>query len=348
MTSTVTRMRWVRARTPLLVATVVLTVAGSLVAVAGATTGPGFLLKPPKQRIPLSVLGKYTGRYVSSSVAKGSGIVSSELFIGVAGNGYGAGGVSIYGYSPQGMLQTFAGTLYNFHVVGNAVEADIVSPDGTTVLGHVIVRHDGSSRNLVGTLQPPAGNGVFPISYRYVAPEGALAGRARTPAASSSAAASTAQPSASSKPQPGWGAPAGFLGRYGLIVGTPVTQPPAPAGIFSGAVAAASRLVAGAQTPSSGELTMFMRTIKKSEPPVPSGILSLLTPVGSYVLYLTDLQAQGLMRTATVHGGSFLGPAIGTLKGTRGGTGTLTADVTARGVGTFSVRFVRFSASPKP
>src|SRR5262249_5664553 len=114
------------------------------------------------------------------------------------------------------------------------------------------------------------------------------------------------------------------------------------------AAAAANRLVAGAQTPSSGELTMFMRTVKKSEPPVPSGILSLLTPVGSYVLYLTNLQSQGLMRSATVHGGSFLRPSIGTLKGTRGGAGTLTADVVARGIGTFSVRFVRFSASPKP
>jgi hypothetical protein len=43
-----------------------------------------------------------------------------------------------------------------------------------------------------------------------------------------------------------------------------------------------------------------------------------------------------------------VGPATGTVRGTSGGTGTLTADVTARGIGTFSVRFVRFSPSPNP
>ena len=346
MASAATRMRHVRASVLLLVASVVS--AGSLVAVADATTGPGFLLSPPKYRIPSQVLKRYTGRYVSSSVAHGSGIVSSELFIGVAGTGYAAGGVSIYGYSPQGMLQTFAGTLYNFRPVGQSVEADIVSPDGTTVLGHVIVRHAGSSRNLVGTIQPPAGTGVFAISYRYTAPEGSLGGQGQTPAARSPGTATTSKPSSTSKSQAGWGAPADFLGRYGLIVGTPVAQSPAQAGIFSAAVAAADSLVAGAQTPTGGELTLFMRTVKKTEPPEPSGILSLTTAAGSYVLYLTNLESAGLARTATVHGGAFLGPAIGVLKGSSGGSATLTADVTAHGIGAFSVRFVRFSANPSP
>jgi hypothetical protein len=346
--STAAKMRKGRRVALPLVATVVLAFGGLLAAVAGATTGPGFLLKPPKHRIPLSVLTAYTGRYVSSSVAQGSGIVSSELYIGRAQSGYAAGGISIYGYDPQGMLQTFAGTLYDFRLVGKSVEADIVSSDGTTVLGHVIIRHEGSSRNLVGTLQPPTGTGLFAVTYRYAASEVPLPGQAYAPAGTSSAAASTPKPGASSKPQLGWGAPASFLGRYRLIVSTPVAQPPAPAGIFSVAVAAADRLAAGAQTPSAGELTLFMRTVKKTEPPVPSGILSLVTPVGSYVLYLTDLQSAGLMRIATVHGGAFVGPATGMLRGTSGGTGTLTADVTARGIGTFSARFVRFSLSPNP
>jgi hypothetical protein len=331
----------------LLSAGVVAALAASLVAVAGATTGPGFLLKPPKHRIPMKALAGYTGRYVSSSVSQGSNIVSSQLYIGVAQSGYAAGGVSIYGYDPRGMLQTFAGTLYDFRLVGDSVEADIVSSDGTTVLGHVTVRHAGSSRNLVGTIQPPAGTGVFAISYRFTAAEVRLPGQAYAPASGSQATGTTTS-GASSKPQAGWGPPASFLGRYRLIVSTPVAQPPASAGIFSVAVAAANRLVAGAQTPSGGQLTLFMRTVKKTQPPEPSGILSLATPAGSYVLYLTDLESSGVSRSATVHGGAFLGPKVGALKGTSGGSATLTADVAARGIGTFSVRFVRFSSSPKP
>jgi len=343
MASDAARTRRNRPAALLLLVSLVVAVAGSLVAVAGATTGPGSLLKPPRYRIPLKVLTPYTGRYVSTSVPPSSGIISSELYVGVAGSGYAAGGISIYSYTPQGTPQTFAGTLYDFRLAGGSVEADIVNADGTAVLGHVIFRHAGSSRNLVGTLQPPAGTGVLAISYRYISSRGPLSGQAFSQGGSASAAGA---PSANATPQSGWGASA--IGRYRLIVGTPIAQPPGPAWIFAGAVAAADRLAAGAQAPTGGELTLFMRTVKKSEPPVPSGILSLLTPAGSFVMYLTNLQSAGLGRTAAVHGGAFVGPELGVLKGTIGGDETLTADVTARGIGTFSVRLVRFSGSPQP
>lgn len=343
MTSAATTARRVRRRALILFATLVLALAASLGAVAEATTGPGYLLSPPKYRIQLNVLKSYIGRYVSSSVSQGA-IVSSELFIGEVQGRYGAGGISIYSYDPQGMVQSFAGTLYNFRLVGTSLEADIVSTDGTTVLGHVLVRHVGSSRNLAGTLQPPSGQGVFAITYRYVGSEGVLSG----PSHASAGAGTTPTTTTSNAPQTGWGAPASFLGRYGLTVGTPVAESPADAGIFSVAVGAANRLVASAQTPTAGQLTLFMRTIKKTEPPEPSGILSVVTPAGSYILYLTDLRSNGLMRSATVHGGAFAGPAIGKLTGTSAGQGTLTADVTAGGTGTFSVRLVRFSHSPEP
>lgn len=305
MASAATKARTPRRIALVLVASAVLAVVGSLVAVAGATTGPGSLLKPPKYRIPLKVLNTYTGRYVSSSVAQSSGIISSELYVGRAGNGYAAGGISIYSYNTQGIPQTFAGTLYELRLVGHAVEAEIVSVDGTTVLGRVTFRHAGSSRDLVGTLQPPGGTGVFPISYRYATAEGPLSGQAYAPGASSTAAGVGSPPTISTTPQPGWGPAAGFLGRYRLIVSTPITQPPGPTWIFGVAVAAADRLTAGAQTPTGGELTLFMRTVKKTEPPAPSGILSLDTQAGSYVLYLTNLQSAGLGRTATVRGGAF-------------------------------------------
>jgi hypothetical protein len=179
MASPTARPRMGRPRALLLVS-LALALAGAFTAVAVATTGPGYLLNPPKYRIRLGVLRAYTGRYASSSVASGSGIVSSELYIGVAESGYAAGGVSIYSYDSRGMLQAFAGTVYNFRLVGNQVEADIVSTDGTTVLGHVLVRHAGSSRNLVGTLEPPTG-GRFAIAYRYAASEGPLPGQAYAP-----------------------------------------------------------------------------------------------------------------------------------------------------------------------
>jgi hypothetical protein len=335
----------------ILVTTVFLAFAGCLPVAADATTGPGYLLNPPKYRIPLSVLKAYTGRYVSTSITPGPSIVSSELYIGVAASGYAAGGISIYSYDRQGMLQTYAGTIYNFRLVGKGAEADLVSTDGTTVLGHVTVQHAGSSRNLVGTLEPPTG-GQYRVDYRYAASEGPLPGQAYAPVApapgSGARPASSPKPATSSNPQAGWGSPARFIGRYRLIVGTPIAQLPAPAGIFSRAAAAADRLLASAQTPTGGELTLFMRTVKKTEPPMPSGILSVDTQAGSYVLYLTNLRSDGPMRSATVHGGAFLGPTIGSLTGMSGGRRTLTATVTARAIGTFSVRFVRFSSTPAP
>jgi hypothetical protein len=81
---------------------------------------------------------------------------------------------------------------------------------------------------------------------------------------------------------------------------------------------------------------------------VPSGILSLTTPAGSSVLYLTKLKSASSSRTATVNGGSFLGVPIGSLTGRSAGAGALTATIRAQGLGTLSVRFVRYSSKPRP
>jgi hypothetical protein len=125
-------------------------------------------------------------------------------------------------------------------------------------------------------------------------------------------------------------------------------QGPEPAGIFAPAINAANRLLAVAQTPSHGQLTLFMRTVKKTEPPVPSGILSFVSPAGGDVLYLTDLSTSGSRRQAAVHGGSFLGPSVGALTGEKPRSGQIDATVSARQLGTLSARFVRFSTSPEP
>jgi hypothetical protein len=340
-----------RPRASLLIASVVLALAGSLAAVAAATTGPGYLLKAPNYRLPLSVLKAYTGRYTSTSVAHNSGITSSELYIGVAESGYAAGGVSIYSYDKQGMLQSFAGTLYDFRLVGSQVEADIVSTDGTTVLGHVLVGRAGSSRNLVGTLAPPTG-GQFAISYKYAASEGPLPGQTYAPVVlpprTGTKPSSAARMGGRTKPRPGWGPMATFVGRYRLASATPAPQAPPQDGIFTLAIETADRLTSSAHLPTSGQLTLFMRTVKKTEPPVPSGILNIATPAGNFLTYLTYLKSAGSSRSATVNGGSFLGPPIGTLSDGTFGYGILSATISAHGLGPVSVRFVRFSHSPKP
>ncbi len=327
--------------------------------VAAATTGPGYLIAPPKYKISLKVLKSYSGRYVTTSAATKSGIRSSELYIGVAESGYAAGGISIYSYNAAGTLQSFAGTLYNFHVIGGGqVEADIVGAGGEPVLGHLFFAHKGASRNILGSIIPPGSGGRYAIAYREAGGSTALPGQANFPVpgppnpgvVSGKALNSNGNNPAvaAPKPIPGWGPTGRFLGRYHVVPGKPAASASQPAGIFTVALSAAARLSATAHVPTGGQLTMFMRTVKKTLPPEPSGIVSLQTPSGSAVVYLTMLSSAGLTRTAEVHGGSFLGPQIGTFSGTSAQPGALTGTISATGLGTFTVGFSRFSTNPAP
>lgn len=326
--------------------------------VAAATTGPGYLISPPKYRISLKLLKAYTGRYATTSTSPKSRITSSELYLGVAESGYAAGGISIYSYNAAGTLQSFASTIYNVHLVGGGqIEADIVGAGGRPVLGHLFFRHAHGTRNLVGQIDPPSGGGPFAIAYRYAASAGPLPGQANTPVpgppnagtVTGSGLTSASKPTTPApKGVPGWGPTGRFLGRYHLIPGAVAAPASRPAGIFTVALATADQLAASSQRPTGGQLTLFMRTVKKTLPPVPSGILSLETPAGSTVVYLTQLSSAGLGRKALVNGGSFLGPTLGSLTGTSSAAGSLTATITTQALGTFSARFSRFSASPKP
>jgi hypothetical protein len=327
--------------------------------VAGATTGPGYLIKPPRYRISLKVLKAYSGRYVTTSAAAKSGIQSSELYIGVAESGYAAGGISIYSYNSAGTLQSFAGTLYDFHLVGGGkVEADIVGAGGEPVLGHLFFVHKRASKNIVGTIIPPGGGGPYAIAYRESGGSTALPGQANFPVpgppnpgvVSGKALNSNGNNPSTPTPKPisGWGPTGRFLGRYHVVPGAPAAPASQPAGIFTVALNTAARLSVTAQVPTGGQLSMFMRTVKKTLPPEPSGILSLQTPSGNAVVYLTMLTSAGLTRKAEVHGGSFLGPQIGTFSGTSATPGTLSGTITATGLGTFKVGFRRFSTSPTP
>jgi hypothetical protein len=296
---------------------------------------------------------------VTTSIASGGKIRSSEVYIGVAESGYAAGGISLYSYDAAGTLQSFAGTLYNFHSVGSQVEADIVGAGGQPVLGHLFFAHKGRSRNLVGRIQPPSSRARYAIAYRFAAPGGPLPGQASSSVpgppnagtvsgkalnSNGNGGTSTASP----RPVSGWGPTGRFLGRYHLSSAAAGSVASQPAGIFTVALSAAGKLSAASERPTGGQLTMFMRVVKKTLPPEPSGILSLQTPSGNSVLYLTKLTSAGLARNAQVHGGSYLGPQLGTFSGTSAAPGALSGKLSTAGAGTFVARFTRFSTSPQP
>jgi hypothetical protein len=121
----------------------------------------------------------------------------------------------------------------------------------------------------------------------------------------------------------GWGTPDSYTGRYDIR---------APAGS------------AGAST--EGTLTLFLRA-EPGDPLVASGQLGLHTSAGNTVGYLTDLKRTGTTVRATIRGGAFEGPVIGSLTGTTPKNGTFSGTIKAPGVGTVRGNFVRVAKAPK-
>jgi hypothetical protein len=152
----------------------------------------------------------------------------------------------------------------------------------------------------------------------------------------------------------GWGAPASFLGRYDVRpLAFHVSQSQAPrvtaaqTGIFAPVVAATEAGPAVVR-PTGGELTLFMRVAKVGKPPIPSGILELRAAGENRVLYLTKLLSSGTDRRATVSGGAFVGPVIGSFRGALLATGELSGLVNVEGLGLLTARLTRFSALDEP
>jgi hypothetical protein len=96
-----------------------------------------------------------------------------------------------------------------------------------------------------------------------------------------------------------------------------------------------------------GELTIFIQEEFPGSEEL-AGILKLRTKTNNDVVYLKELERRGRTHTATLKGGSFLGPTIGNFKGTMEKPGVLSGWVATRGLGTVKARFVRFSANPTP
>jgi hypothetical protein len=139
-------------------------------------------------------------------------------------------------------------------------------------------------------------------------------------------AALSLAPAAIASGNEGWGRFPSFMGRYHVRV-------------ISG----------GKMDVVGGELSMF----PQEEFPgsiQPAGILKLKTKRGNNdLVYLTELTHRGARgRYATIKGGAFVGPKIGTFHGKLLAPGRIKATFSTGGLGTIKALFVRYSKSPTP
>lgn len=129
---------------------------------------------------------------------------------------------------------------------------------------------------------------------------------------------------AGGKAKEGWGPTGSYLGRYHVKI-----------------------LSAGGSGVRGGELTLFIQEeYPGSEEP--AGILKLQTKTNNDVVYLKEMKHRGAARTALVKGGAFLGPTIGSFRGTMPKAGKIRATVSTRGLGKIQAVFTRFSRKPTP
>ena len=298
-------------------AVAVLAVLGVGGTAALATTGPTSIRRAPRYEIARSVINAYLGRYRTGHQAPKSRVIVSDLLVTRDSRGYTEGGIAIFAYDARGSEQQVLLSLYDFHAVAGDIVANMVGPTGSPVYGHITFHHVGRSRSVTVLIRPTTYVGPGPVVFRYLGPpSGAAAPKGRL----------TVHPQGLAW-HAGWGATAGFVGRYHLLPQRSATS----VGRVTG-----------------GELTLFLRQVKKGKPLVPSGILHLQSRTASIVLYLTRLKEAGAQRMALVNGGAFVGPVIGTLRGIGTRPGLLGATVQAQGIPALTARFTRFSSSPQP
>jgi hypothetical protein len=95
-----------------------------------------------------------------------------------------------------------------------------------------------------------------------------------------------------------------------------------------------------------GSLVLFLRSEQENEPLIPSGTLSLHTADGNTVGYLTELTTNGSTVHATIRGGAFEGPVIGSLTGDAPKRGLFRGTIQASGTGRVQGDFVRIAKAP--
>lgn len=132
----------------------------------------------------------------------------------------------------------------------------------------------------------------------------------------------------------GWGEPESFVGQYRVRFLKPVG--PTRSNDYSE--------FAG-EGFTEGHLTMFMREVYEHRPHVPGGVLTLRGPHNNLVVYLSELSSNGRVLYATVKGGTYEGPAIGSFGGVRRGN-VIFGGLKLRGLANVEANFVRYSKNP--
>jgi hypothetical protein len=132
----------------------------------------------------------------------------------------------------------------------------------------------------------------------------------------------------------GWGEPSSFVGQYHVSFLKPVG--PTRSNDYSEFASAGF---------TEGHLTMFMREVYEHRPHVPGGVLVLNGPTTNLVVYLSELSSNGRVVYATVKGGTYEGPAIGSFGGVRRGNRIL-GGLRLRGLPNVEANFLRYSRNP--
>jgi hypothetical protein len=133
----------------------------------------------------------------------------------------------------------------------------------------------------------------------------------------------------------GWGEPAGFVGQYHVRFLRSV-----------GANRSSGYAEYAGERFREGHLTMFMREVYEHRPFVPGGVLVLNGPTHNLVLYLSELSSNGgRVLYATVKGGTYEGPSIGSFGGVKRGN-RIYGGLRLRGLANVEANFVRYSRNP--
>ena len=135
----------------------------------------------------------------------------------------------------------------------------------------------------------------------------------------------------------GWGEPESFVGQYHVHFLKTV-----------GANRSSGYAEYAGERFKEGHLTMFMREVYEHKPFVPGGVLVLNGPVHNLVLYLAELSSNGgRVLYATVKGGTYEGPAIGSFGGVKRGN-RIFGGLQLQGLANVEANFVRYSKNPAP
>jgi hypothetical protein len=132
----------------------------------------------------------------------------------------------------------------------------------------------------------------------------------------------------------GWGEPASFVGQYHVHFLRNI----GPTRSNGYAEFAGERF-------REGQLTMFMREVFEHRPRVPGGVLVLNGRTHNLVVYLSELSSNGRVLYATVRGGTYEGPAIGSFGGVRRGN-RIFGGLSLRGLANVEANFYRYSKNP--